>query len=393
MATLELENLSKTFANGTKAVVDLSFEVQDREAVFLLGPSGAGKTTTLRMCAGLEDPDSGAIRISGKNIVPLPPGPRNVAMVYDKHSLFPHLSVYENMAYPLRVRKMPEDQMRKRIMAVAETLQIQQLVERMPGQLSGGQMQRVAIGRALVRDADVYLMDEPISHLDAQLRARMRLEFKRLQKEFNATILYVSHDQLEAMTMSDRIVVMNKGVVEQIGPPQEIFDRPATRFVATFVGEPSMNILPTTLVEKGNKHWLEVGTSILPIDQSWASKAVSIPVQARFELGVRPQHLRLAPATDRHASVVHGTIFAVETLGSRVIFDITVGESLVRVMTSVDEAMRHPRSIGSPVGVKLDPDVLYLFDKSTGRTVAQAMLAEHAAQGGKQNSARKNLRD
>lgn len=389
MATLELEKLNKTFANGAEAVVDLSFAVQDREAVFLLGPSGAGKTTTLRMCAGLEDPDSGEIRISGKNVVSLPPGPRNVAMVYDKHSLFPHLSVYENMAYPLRVRKMPEDQMRKRIMAVAETLQIQQLVERMPSQLSGGQMQRVAIGRALVRDADIYLMDEPISHLDAQLRARMRLEFKRLQKEFNATILYVSHDQLEAMTMSDRIVVMNKGRVEQIGPPQEIFDRPATRFVATFVGEPSMNILPASLIEKGGRHWIEVGSSIIPVAEVWASQVAAVSAQTRLQLGVRPQHLKLAAATDRHASVVHGTIFAVETLGSRVIFDITVGESLVRVMTSVDDAMRSPRAVGAAIGVALDPDVLYLFDELTGRTVAQALLSDRALQRGIQNSVRK----
>src|SRR5690606_24841561 len=188
--------------------------------------------------------------IGDRDVTHLTPRERNVAMVYDKHSLFPHLSVRENLAYPLRIRKMSQPDIDRRIGSVLETLQIGDQIDKMPRQLSGGQMQRVAIGRALVRDADVFLLDEPISHLDAQLRARMRLEFKRLQRDFDATMLYVSHDQLEAMTMADRIVLINKGRIEQIDRPQELFDRPQTTFAATFIGEPAMNILPARLVEE-----------------------------------------------------------------------------------------------------------------------------------------------
>lgn len=373
MAELRLENIKKTYKGGTKAVQGVSFDVADREALFLLGPSGAGKTTTLRLVAGLEDLDGGRISIRGRDMSQAMPRDRNVAMVYDKHSLFPHLSVFENMAYPLRIRKMSDQDIKKRIDSVSEVLQLEEQLVKMPGQLSGGQQQRVAIGRALVRDADAFLLDEPISHLDAQLRARMRVEFKRLQRDFHATMLYVSHDQLEAMTMADRIVLINKGQIEQIAPPQVMFDRPETMFAATFIGEPTMNTVSARLIERDQSHWLEIGSSLVPVKSDWVRSAQGVLATAGdLMLGVRPQHMELAQASDEGANILHGKIFAVETLGSRVVFDVTVANQVMRVMTTVDEARNFPSQIDAPISVKLNADFFYLFDKTSGKTVLQA---------------------
>lgn len=372
MAELVLKDLAKTFKDGTEAVRGISFEVADREAVFLLGPSGAGKTTTLRLVAGLEEADRGGVSIRGRDLTRSAPRDRNVAMVYDKHSLFPHLSVYENLAYPLRIRKMEEAEEKQRIQSVSEVLQIEEQLSKMPGQLSGGQQQRVAIGRALVRDADVFLLDEPISHLDAQLRARMRVEFKRLQRDFDATMLYVSHDQLEAMTMADRIVLINAGKIEQIDRPQDMFDRPKSIFAATFIGEPVMNTIPVKLVEQSGALFLEIGTSLVPAPGNWAARLGAGHNSKDFVLGVRPQHLNVADATARGDDIIHGEIFAVETLGSRVIFDIELGGRVVRVMNSVDEAREVPNAIGAAISIRLNNDLFYLFDKSSGNTVLQA---------------------
>ena len=376
MAELILRDLAKTYKDGTEAVQGISFEVADREAVFLLGPSGAGKTTTLRLVAGLEDADKGGISIRGRDLTRAAPRDRNVAMVYDKHSLFPHLSVYENLAYPLRIRKMEEAEEKQRINSVSEVLQIEEQLGKMPGQLSGGQQQRVAIGRALVRDADVFLLDEPISHLDAQLRARMRVEFKRLQRDFDATMLYVSHDQLEAMTMADRIVLIDKGKIEQIDRPQDMFDRPKSMFAATFIGEPVMNTIPVKLVEQAGALFLEVGTSLVPAPANWVARLGSGHDSEDFVLGVRPQHLNVADPAARGDDIIHGEIFAVETLGSRVIFDIELGGQVVRVMNSVDEARKVPSSIGAAISIRLNSDLFYLFDKSSGTTVLQANFTE-----------------
>jgi ABC-type sugar transport system ATPase subunit len=374
MAELRIQGLEKTFKDGHVALSGVSFEVADREAVFLLGPSGAGKTTTLRLVAGLEDATAGRIRIGARDVTALTPRERNVAMVYDKHSLFPHLSIFENLAYPLRIRKMPEAAMKARIAEVAQVLQIEKLMDRRPAQLSGGQQQRVAIGRALVREADCYLLDEPISHLDAQLRARMRVEFKRLQRDFQATMLYVSHDQLEAMTMADRIVLINKGRIEQIAAPQDLFDRPATQFAATFIGEPVMNTLPAQVLHEAGKSWLVVGRSRLAVDPDWLARGAALPRDV--VLGVRPQQIALSPPDEVADGRVEGVIFAVETLGSRVIFDIDAGGTIVRVMTTVDAARRYPEAIGAPIAFRVQRDFIYLFDPVSGRTLRQAQFSE-----------------
>jgi len=374
MAELRIQMLEKTFKDGHVAVAGISFDVADREAVFLLGPSGAGKTTTLRLVAGLEDASAGRIRIGARDVTDLTPRDRNVAMVYDKHSLFPHLSIFENLAYPLRIRKMSEAAMKARIAEVAGVLQIEKLMDRRPSQLSGGQQQRVAIGRALVREADCYLLDEPISHLDAQLRARMRVEFKRLQRDFRATMLYVSHDQLEAMTMADRIVLINKGRIEQIAAPQDLFDRPATQFAATFIGEPVMNTLPARVLQEAGQGFLVIGTSRVPVDADWLARGSTLPQDV--VVGVRPQQISLSPAGETIEGRVEGVIFAVETLGSRVIFDIDAGGTPVRVMTTVDAARHYPEAIGAPIAFRVHRDFIYLFDPVSGRTLRQAQFTE-----------------
>jgi ABC-type sugar transport system ATPase subunit len=376
MADLHIETLAKTFKGGFDALRGISFDVANCEAVFLLGPSGAGKTTTLRLVAGLEDATQGRIAIGGRDVTNLTPRERNLAMVYDKHSLFPHMSVFENLAYPLRLRHLPEAAMKARIQGVAETLQIEKLLDRRPAQLSGGQMQRVAIGRALVRDADVFLLDEPISHLDAQLRARMRVEFKRLQRDFKATMLYVSHDQLEAMTMADRIVLINKGRIEQIAAPQVMFDRPETLFAATFIGEPMMNTLPARLAEVAGCYMLTIGTSQVEVDRNWILSGPPLSPIAEYIVGIRPQQLSLSAAGDSRPGRVNGTVFAVETLGSRVVFDVDLQGAIVRVMTSVDAARAFPRSIGAPIAFRVDVDFVYLFDAASGRTMRQARFSE-----------------
>lgn len=375
MAELHLNNLSKRFKGDVDALRGISFGVADREAVFLLGPSGAGKTTTLRLVAGLERPTDGAIRIGGHDVTDWAPRDRNLAMVYDKHSLFPHLSVFENLAYPLRVRSLARADIGRRVKAVAETLQVERLLDRYPSQLSGGQMQRVAIGRALVRKANVYLLDEPISHLDAKLRARMRIEFKRLQREFDATMLYVSHDQLEAMTMADRIVLINQGRVEQIATPQRLFDCPDTLFAATFIGEPAMNAIPARLSQEGGSFLLGIGNSNVPLDSDWVRSGAPISPSADYIVGIRPQHIELASADAAGANVVRGHIFAAETLGSRIIFDIEVEAAVVRVLTGVDAGRRFPHTIGSPIAFRVDPDFIYLFEAAGGRTVRQARFS------------------
>jgi ABC-type sugar transport system ATPase subunit len=372
MAELRLENLSKSFKGGIEALNGISFEVADREAVFLLGPSGAGKTTTLRLVAGLEIPNAGSIRIGGRDVTDWQPRERNLAMVYDKHSLFPHLTVFENLAYPLRNRKLREAEIRSRIATVTETLQVSELLDRYPSQLSGGQMQRVAIGRALVRDANVYLLDEPISHLDAKLRARMRVEFKRLQRDYRATMLYVSHDQLEAMTMADRIVLINRGRIEQIAPPQHLFDCPETLFAATFVGEPAMNTFAAELSEENGGFGLYIGKSRIALDREWFMTGVSISAEADYLVGIRPQHITLAEAGEKGPNIVHGKVFAVEVLGSRMIFDVEAEDTLVRVLASTDVGRRHSQEIGAPIAFRIAPDFLYLFDARSGRTVRHA---------------------
>jgi len=264
LAGVRVVGLRKVFDKKTVAVDGVSFEVKDGEFVILLGPSGCGKTTTLRCIAGLETPDEGEIYIGDRLVNDLPPKDRDIAMVFQSYALYPHMTVYDNLAFPLKMRKYPKDEIDKRVKEVARLLRIEDLLDRKPRQLSGGQQQRVALGRALVRNPQVWLMDEPLSNLDAKLRVYMRAELKKLQKDLGITTIYVTHDQAEAMAMGDRIAVMDKGKILQYDEPHVVYEKPANIFVAGFLGSPPMNFVDATIVERDSQIILDAGVFELP---------------------------------------------------------------------------------------------------------------------------------
>ncbi|WP_027164282.1 ABC transporter ATP-binding protein [Mesorhizobium sp. WSM1293] len=310
MAEVHIKNVTKSFGDHV-AVDGLDLHIADGEFVVLLGPTGAGKTTTLRLIAGLERPDSGTIEIGGHNATTLSPAERDTAFVFQQYSLYPHLSVFDNLAFPLRspARKMPEDQIRRRVEEVAKMVRIHHKLANRSTKLSGGEMQRVAIGRALVRKPSIYLMDEPLSSLDAKLRADLRLELKRIQTELGATMLYVTHDQIEAMTMADRIGILTEGVLAQIGSPRTIYSEPANLHVAARLGQPAINLLPTGLLPDGGA---PAGTKTI---------------------GARTEHLTIAKAANGHAD---GVVDWVEHLGDQNHLHVTVGTKKLVTLTDPD---------------------------------------------------------
>jgi multiple sugar transport system ATP-binding protein len=313
MANVSLRNVTKTYGD-TNAVAELSLHIADGEFVVLLGPTGAGKTTTLRLVAGLERPDLGSIMIGGRDVTALAPAVRDVAFVFQQYSLYPHLTVFENLAFPLRspARKFSEAEIRARVAEVAKLVRIDHKLENRSTRLSGGEMQRVAIGRALVRKPAIYLMDEPLSSLDAKLRADLRLELKRIQAELGSTMLYVTHDQIEAMTMADRIGILAQGRLVQIGTPRQIYTEPANLHVAARLGQPAINLLPAGLLPDA-----------------------AVPPGART-VGARTEHLTIAPATNGHA---HGTVDWVEHLGDQSHLHVTVGNYKLVTLTDPDSRL------------------------------------------------------
>ena len=369
MAGLKIERLVKAFGD-VKVVHEIAFAVKDGEFVFFLGPSGCGKTTTLRMIAGLLMPTSGRVEIGGRDVTFLKPRFRNVGMVFQQNVLYPHMSVADNLSYPLQVRGLARAEVRSKVGEVAERLKIADVLDRLPDQLSGGQAQRVAIGRMLVRQADVFLMDEAISHLDAKLRAYMRTELRHLQKTLGVTTLFVSHDQLEAMSMADRILVMNDGVIQQFGTPQEIFERPANRFVASFVGEPHMNLLSAEVR-------FEAGRAVA----RWAGGAVALDAVPRgvvegtaVELGIRPEHVGVAALSEgeRHAARVE----AIEPLGAESLVTVDAGGQTVQARLPAVRVDRLNLGVGAAVSLRYPSDCVYLFDATTGTTLMQAGFTE-----------------
>ena len=363
MAQVLLKDLNKKF-DGMHAVKDVNLQIRDREFVVLVGPSGCGKTTTLRMVAGLEDITSGEVSIDGKVVNNLAPMDRDIAMVFQNYALYPHMSVYDNMSFGLRMRKFEKPEIDRRVKHAAEVLGIQALLERRPRQLSGGQRQRVALGRAIVRNPRVFLFDEPLSNLDAALRVQMRVELKRLHDRLETTAIYVTHDQVEAMTLGDRVVVMRDGTVQQEGAPLHLYDRPANRFVAGFIGSPAMNFLPVTVAAAGDALWAEgpglrvriPPQKVAPLRRYAGERAI---------LGLRPEALRVAAGGDSADYAFDATVEVVEPLGSEILLDVRVGAT--PMVARVDPGMRV--SAHERVRLAFDPARVHLFDTGTEKAI------------------------
>lgn len=367
MAQVALENLYKNFGQVI-AVDHINLTIADGELLCLLGPSGCGKTTTLRMVAGLETPTSGTIKFDETVVNNMHPSTRNVAMVFENYALYPHKTVYYNVAYPLQVRGTASDEIEKMVKEVAALLDITPLLDRLPRQLSGGQQQRVGIARALVRRPAALLLDEPISHLDAKLRARMRGELKRLQKELGNTTILVTHDQLEAMTMADRIAVMNFGEILQLGTADELFAAPANVFVANFIGEPSMNFLPCQLKEDGGAPYLQAETFRFSISEALKQKIADQATSDDLLLGCRPQHLELrksSPAPERAGEYFQTQVYISEPIGVEQIVHLRVDTDIIHSVVSSDEKF----SLDDAVWARIDPKHSHVFDKATGSAI------------------------
>ena len=335
MAQVVLKDLNKKY-DEVHAVKDVNLTIRDKEFMVFVGPSGCGKTTTLRMVAGLEEITAGEISIGDRVVNDLPPKDRDIAMVFQNYALYPHMSVYDNMAFGLKMRKFPKPEIAKRVQEAAEILGIQELLKRKPRQLSGGQRQRVAVGRAIVRHPQVFLFDEPLSNLDAKLRVQMRVELKRLHERLETTAIYVTHDQVEAMTLGSRVVVMKDGWVQQVGEPLEIYSKPANKFVAGFIGSPAMNFLPVTVSETNGSTFLETTglRTKVPAEKANALKAYK---GQPLTLGIRPEDLRVGSGADSSDLAFDAVVEVVEPLGSEILLNVSVGgQSVVcRVEPSV----------------------------------------------------------
>ena len=371
MSTVTLKNVKKIYDNAVTAVHDFNLDIADKEFIVLVGPSGCGKSTTLRMVAGLEDISEGDLIIGGKRMNDVEPKDRDIAMVFQSYALYPHMTVYENMAFALKLRKVPADEIDKKVREAAAILDITQYLDRKPKALSGGQRQRVAIGRAIVRDPQVFLMDEPLSNLDAKLRNQMRAEIIKLRQRINTTFIYVTHDQTEAMTLGDRIVIMRDGFIQQIGTPQEVFDKPANLFVAGFIGTPQMNFFDARLDKEGDKYYVTVyGTRIdLPEDKQAALKANNTPAQDII-LGIRPDHIVLCP--DGEKSGIAATVDVTELMGSTIHMHVNIaGKDAIVILPTIDLSTEQKTSFGygSQIHVTFGGNVVHLFNKETEKSL------------------------
>ncbi len=370
MAEVQLKNLEKRYDNDAHAVKGVSLTARDGEFVVLVGPSGCGKTTTLRMVAGLEEISSGDLLIDGERVNDREPKDRDVAMVFQNYALYPHMTVFQNMAFPLKMRKVPKAEIKTQVEEAAKLLGIDRHLKKKPKELSGGERQRVAVGRAIVRRPKVFLFDEPLSNLDAALRTQMRAELKRIQRRLAATMLYVTHDQIEAMTMGDKIAVMNKGVLEQFGTPSDIYDKPATAFVARFLGSPAMNIIPGGIVtENDASYFISRENGIL-----------KVPLSGRYEsgnvhLGVRPESIAVKIGEKEGAEDrVTGKLILIEPIGSVTHLyidrpDAFGGTFVASVSQSQSTAEIERLKLGDNVTFEIPSSAVHLFDRETGKRI------------------------
>jgi multiple sugar transport system ATP-binding protein len=328
MAEVTFEGVGKVYPDGTRAVSGMTLEIHDGEFMVLVGPSGCGKTTALRMVAGLENISEGVVRIGERVVNHVPPRDRDIAMVFQSYALYPHLSVYENIAFGLKLRKEKKPEIDERVHEAARILGLEPFLKRKPRALSGGQRQRVAMGRAIVRRPQAFLMDEPLSNLDAKLRVQTRAEIAKLQNDLGTTTIYVTHDQIEAMTMGDRVAVMRKGEIQQVAPPQELYDRPVNLFVGGFIGSPAMNMVEATLTRSNGSYIVETGGQRLALDQEFVSARAGLQVYEgkKVVLGIRPEDLEdaaLVPDTPADKRI-HGKVELTEALGSEIMAHFTV---------------------------------------------------------------------
>jgi multiple sugar transport system ATP-binding protein len=383
MANVGLRQVNKVYENGFHAVKDLNLDVREGEFMVLVGPSGCGKTTALRMVAGLEDITSGTLSIGGKVVNDVTPKDRDIAMVFQNYALYPHMTVAENIGFGLRLRKMPKPEIAARVTETADILGLSQWLDRKPGQLSGGQRQRVAMGRAIVREPSVFLMDEPLSNLDAKLRVQMRAEVQRIQRRISVATMYVTHDQVEAMTMGDRVAVMRSGVLQQVDHPQMLYDRPDNLFVAAFIGSPAMNLYEASMSEDTGAVRLGSQELMLPAACRNAHPGLARFAGKRIILGLRPEHL---PAASNAASgpLLAGNVDLVEALGSELVVHFTIDARRVRAegATAADEdataeagegvARVDPGTtvkVGDKLTFAVNPDGMQFFDPDTENAI------------------------
>lgn len=369
MAQIQYQNISKRFGSVV-ALEPLNLTVGDKEFVTLVGPSGCGKSTTLNITAGLEDPSSGELYIDGRLVNAVPPGDRDIAMVFQSYALYPHKTVRDNIGFGLKVRKMPKPEIEKRVQEAATLLGIADLLDRKPRELSGGQRQRVALGRAITRNPKVFLLDEPLSNLDAKLRVQMRAELKLLFERIEGTVLYVTHDQAEAMTMSDRVVVMNKGVVQQVGTPLEVYNLPSNDFVAGFLGSPAMNFVPCQVQQTGDDAIVMADGVrwVLPLGGGTTADRVSknrMHLQGKLILGIRPEDLSLVVTAPDTTAALPCRITLVEHLGATNIFIAQAGAQQLTVSTPADFYVPP----GSNAAILVNPAKVHFFEAASGKNL------------------------
>ena len=375
MASLSLKHINKTYPNGFVAVKDFCLEIEDKEFIIFVGPSGCGKSTTLRMIAGLEEITEGELFIGDTLVNDVAPKDRDIAMVFQNYALYPHMTVYENMAFGLKLRKVSKEEIKRRVEDAAKILDINHLLDRKPKALSGGQKQRVALGRAIVRSPKVFLLDEPLSNLDAKLRASMRTELTKLHKKVGTTFIYVTHDQTEAMTMATRIVVMKDGLIQQVDTPQNLYDYPVNLFVAGFIGTPQMNFINGKLVKKGDDLFVEFGaTSVkLPADKA-ANPALLEYIDKEIVMGIRPEHIHDEPMylANMPDSQMDATVDVTELMGAEIYLylefegqeDATNGKTIIARVSS-----RSQSRAGDQIKVAIDAERIHIFDKDTERCI------------------------
>ena len=369
MASISCQHIYKIYPGATApAVTDFNLEIQDKEFIIFVGPSGCGKSTTLRMIAGLEEISKGEMYIGGRLINDVPPKDRDIAMVFQSYALYPHMTVYKNIAFGLELRKTPKDEIDKRVHEAAKILEIEHLLDRKPKALSGGQRQRVALGRAMVRNPAVFLLDEPLSNLDAKLRTSMRTEIIKLHKKLATTFIYVTHDQTEAMTMGDRIVVMKDGIIQQVDTPQNLYDMPCNMFVAGFIGSPQMNFLDGTLIKKGELYGVDLGGDVIPLPkEKTADGKLDAYVGKKIKMGVRPEDIDDEPEfMAKHADCqLDAQVDVSEMMGAEIYLYLEYKGNKMTARVAPTSKARN----GDTVRVAFDPHKVHLFDIETEQTI------------------------